>query len=274
MTTQAEEDKTFKAHLSSIAKNHSTPKTHGDHNRPRVLLSVFLTTTNPQISLSSTAPTNTLTLIVTARITSSTRPTSPITICSNGTIFDNGQHEGHDGLLKGAILPLQSLTDPDRRIPLAVHRAGSYANEPDPSANIREIPWLRFGTIPAIGQGELVIKHELTPERIFQNWRRPIDCVVQPGEKYRLKMNPKRLLMDWWQFGSLDEGGKGGLKEKKFLRWERPGGALEIRNYMPSKRSPDVEKLKGEVWVFSKRSYHFKATDESGGEGIVVEFIE
>lgn len=98
--------------------------------------------------------------------------------------------------------------------------------------------------------------------------------MVQPGEKYRLKMNPKRLLMDWWQFGSLDEGGEEGLKEKKFMRWERPGEAGEIGNFMPGERIPDVEKLEGEGWVFSERSYDFEATDETGGEGIVVEFVE
>lgn len=79
---------------------------------------------------------------------------------------------------------------------------------------------------------------ELALESIFRQWRRrPIDSVVQPGERYQLT---RSVCFGRGGSGSLDEGCEGFLEEKKFLRWESLGADGEIKNSMPGERTQDV----------------------------------
>lgn len=79
---------------------------------------------------------------------------------------------------------------------------------------------MHFETIPPSGSLPLVIKHDLPLSRIFKNSSGPkTSQEVQPGETFRVRMDPKRLFWTgWWTFGDLEQE----LKEKKFAEWERP----------------------------------------------------
>ena len=85
-------------------------------------------------------------------------------------------------------------------------------------------------------------------------------------------MNPKRLFWaGWWTFGALD--GDGGLKGKRFAKWERPDEDGNIGNLMPGKPKPDVEQMEKDGWVFSQRFDDLEFTEEAE-PSVVVEFTE
>ena len=147
----------------------------------------------------------------------------------------------------------------------------NYGSVTDPKFNdMRERPWTRFETVPPLGEGELVIKHELSLERIFRHLYSLKIEDVQPGEKFRIQMNPKKLeFAEWWNFGDI----QGDLQGKKFAVWELPGEDGVISNLMPSDPRPDFEKMSLEGWVFSQRHYDLEATQDADHD-VVIEFIE
>ncbi|KAA6415720.1 MAG: hypothetical protein FRX48_00438 [Lasallia pustulata] len=215
-------------------------------------LAVSLTTSSPTISLSDSPSSPPFHLIVTTCITSSTNPGSAITLCTDGSVLDNGQHERQDGLFWGAFLPLQSTTQPSRCIPIAYPGSPNYGSTPDASPNLRERHWMRFETVPPMGQGALRIEHELSLDRMFQNSRLLKAADVRPGEKFRVQMDPKRLFWaGWWTFGALNDGELGG---KRFAKWERPDEDGSIGNLMPGEQRPDFKRMEK--------------------EGVIVDFIE
>lgn len=131
---------------------------------------------------------------------------------------------------------------------------------------------MRFETVPPAGQGDLVIKHDLSLDRIFEYSRNLKAADVQPGERFRIKMNPKRAFAaSWWAFGSMHDGE---LEGKKFAKWERPGEDGEISNLMPGEERPDVEQMEKDGWVFSQRFDYLEMAEEDGGDGVIVEFTE
>ena len=82
-------------------------------------LKVALTTSASRISLSSDKRSEPLQLIISIRVVSSSNELSAVTLCTDGSVLHNGQHERPDGLFWGAIFPLESTTHPGRFIPLA-----------------------------------------------------------------------------------------------------------------------------------------------------------
>ena len=112
--------------------------------------------------------------------------------------------------------------------------------------------------------------HEIALERLFRysDLRKE---AVRVGERFTVRMNAKRLgsTEGWWAWGSLE----GELKGKKFARWERPDREGEIGNLMPGEKTPDVEGMEWEGWVFSEpfRELILEAGDD---EGVIVEFVE
>lgn len=222
--------------------------------------------------MSANPTTPVLYLIVTARIVSSANPASAVTLCTDGTILDNGQHERHDGLFRGAILPLQSTTDPARSIPIAFLGSPNYGSVPNASLNLRERPWMRFETVPPLGEGVLVIKHDLSLERIFEYSRDLKVDGVQRGEKFRIKMNPKRAFMsEWWAFGGL---GDGELSGKIFAKWERPNQNGDISNLMPGEQKPNVEQMEKEGWVFSEVFDDLEMAEDIARQSVIIEFTD
>lgn len=142
-------------------------------------LTVSLTTSTPTISLSVDPTISSLQLIITARIISSAYPASAITFCTDKSILDNGQHERHDGLFRGALRALQSITDPNRTIMVAFIGYPNYTSVPN-ILNLPERPWTRFETIPPIGQGALIIKHDISLDRLLENPHNLKAADVQP----------------------------------------------------------------------------------------------
>lgn len=187
------------------------------------------------------------------------------------SILDNGQHERQDGLFWGAISSLQSTTDPKHTIQIAFAGSPNYGSKPDASPNLREQPWMRFETIPPTGQGALVIKHDISLERLFRYSRHLKAADVQPGEKFRISMNPKRAFRSaWWTFGDMD----GDLKGNKFARWELPDEDGDIRNLMPGEERPDYEQMEKDGWVFSQRFDDLDISEDDAGHEVVVEFVK
>ncbi len=125
----------------------------------------------------------------------SSRSASAITFCTNSSILDNGQHKGHDGLFRGALLAFKSTTDPDRSIQIAFHGSPNYGSMPNASPNLGESTWMRFESVPPKGQGTLTIKHDLSLDRLFLYSRNLKPADVKPGEKSRIRMNPRRAFM-------------------------------------------------------------------------------
>lgn len=231
-------------------------------------LTVSLTTSTPRISLSALPSDTVLSLTVHTQCTDAW----PITFCTDGSVLDNGHHAHHDGVFRGAFLPLTSTSDPTRKIPL--HFAGfpNYGSF-EPPANMLERDYLRFETVPGKGEGELAVKHEISLERLFRysNSHQLRKENVKVGEKFAIRMNPKRLrsIEGWWTWGSLD----GNLKGKKFARWERPDSRGGIRNLMRGEKMPDIEEMERDGWVFSEPSDELKI-QAGGDEGVIVEFVE
>lgn len=134
---------------------------------------------------------------------------------------------------------------------------------------------MRFESIPPTGQGDLVIKHDLSLERLFQNSREMKAADIRPGEKFRIRMNPKRLFWaGWWTFGSLEESGGSDLEGKRFAKWERPDEDGYISNLMAGEERPDIEQMEKQGWVFSQRSDDLEVTAGEGLNDVIVEFIE
>lgn len=229
-------------------------------------LTVSFTTANPRISLSALPSDHVLSLIVHIR----RNDARPITLCTAGSVLDNGHHARHDGVFRGAFLPLVSTSDPRRKVQLHFSGFPNYGSQPNASANLLEREYLCFETVPGKAEGELAVTHEISFERLFRysELRRE---AVKVGEKFTVMMNPKRLgsTEGWWTWGSLD----GELNGKKFARWERPDSEGKIGNLMPGEKMPDVEEMEREGWVFSEP--FDELTLEAGDHNeIIVEFVE
>ncbi|KAI9747660.1 MAG: hypothetical protein M1835_002008, partial [Candelina submexicana] len=141
---------------------------------------------------------------------------------------------------------------------------------PNASANLLERDYLCFETVPSEGEGELAVTHEISLERLFRysDLRKE---AVKAGEQFTVRLNPKRLgsTEGWWAWGSL----KGDLNGKKFARWERPDRNGEIGNLMSGEKTPNVEEMKREGWVFSELFDELTLNAE-GDNAVIVEFVE
>ena len=187
------------------------------------------------------------------------------------SVLNNGQHARHDGLFKGAIQSLQSTRDPTRLIHIAFAGSPNYGTVPY-IANLRERSWTRFETVPPLGQGTLLITHDVSLERLFRNTHNLKVTDIQPGEQFRIKMNPKRAFRcGWWTFGDVEHGD---LKEKKFAKWVLPDADGDIINLMPGEERPDIEQMEKDGWVFSQGLDNLEMTEDDAEHEAVVEFVK
>ena len=161
------------------------------------------------------------------------------------------------------------MTDPARKIQLHFSGFPNYGSQPNAPLNLLERDYLKFETVPAAGEGELSIIHEVTLERLFRYSSLSIE-EVRPGEKFKLEMNKKRLgsIEGWWTWGALD----GGLRGKKFAKWELPNECGEIKNLMPGEKLPDVQNMEREGWVFSEEFDELRI-GQGDQEEVIVEFV-
>ena len=131
---------------------------------------------------------------------------------------------------------------------------------------------MRFETVPPIGEGTLVIKHDLSLDRLFAHSRNLKAADVQPGERYSIGINTKRMFICWWwTFGDVEHGD---LKEKKFAKWVLPDEDGDIINLMPGEERPDIEQMEKDGWVFSQGLDNLEMTETEEGNKVVVEFVE
>ena len=194
----------------------------------------------------------------------------PITLCTAGSVLDNGHHTRHDGIFRDAFLPLTSTSNPARKIQLHFSGFPNYGSQPNASANLLERDYLRFETVPSKGEGELVAKHEISLDRLFKYSDLKREA-VEVGEKFIARMNPQRLgsTEGWWTWGSLERE----LKSTKFARWERPDRDGEIGSLMPGEEMPDIKGMRREGWIFSE-PFHELTLEVGDGEDVIVEFVE
>lgn len=238
------------------------------HDRS-VQLEVTLTTSSPTFSLSQPDLAMPFQLITTARIISSSEKSSGITLCTDGSPLDNGNHSQHDGLFRGAFLPLESRDTPGRSIQLAFAGSPNYSRGPE-IANLRDRATTRFETIPPIDQGALTIMHPLTLERAFRQERTLTKEDIKPGERFRVKLSPKRLnFITWWAFGELE----GNLRTKRFARWQLPDETGTLDDLLPGEQEPNIARMVHEGWVFSQRRSNLIVIGNPV-DGAVFEFVE
>jgi len=135
---------------------------------------------------------------------------------------------------------------------------------------------MRFETVPAVGKGDLEIRHDLSIERMFKNSggsnSSGINLAdVKPREKFRVRMTPRRVtdFIWWWTIGGLEDE----LKEKKFAKWQLPNNEGKFGDLMPGEDTPDVENMEADGWIFSERLQSLKVSSGTE-EGIVFEFVK
>ena len=206
---------------------------------------------------------------MTARITDSIDTALPVTLQVDGTPLDGNHGSFHDALFRGA-LSLADATDESRRILLSPPVRVNYDNQG--SHDLRDALFAHFTTVPAKGCGERVVRHDLTPERLFYCDRYSIGLKradVKPGDKFRLRMR-KLGRVRWWTFGDLEAS----LKESKFVgEWESADAEGQFEGFEADGEKLDAETMRRKGWVFSEKSEDLSIGAESD-EGGVVEFVE
>ena len=222
---------------------------------------ISLSTSSPTISLSGPEdPNKPFCLVLTVRITASSRPGRPITICASDTVLDTRPPD-IDIMAVGAFEPLQCTTDPQKTISLGNWRPN--IRHPDPSPDMKERDWLKWLTVP-VEEGSVQITHDLPLSRMFkyESTLKPQD--IKPGESYRVRMNPGHVGTMWWCWGDLE----GDLREKKFSQWRR---GWDGWNFGVEKPNPDV--IEKEGWVLGEDLDRLWFEDTTSN-GIVIQFVE
>jgi len=83
----------------------------------------------------------------------------------------------------------------------------TYSNEKFDPHDLRK-SW-EFITIPPLGQGETVIKHEV-PRNLIE------EADLNSGEVYKVALSDKCLGTRWWTFGKLDDLGE----KARLMLWD------------------------------------------------------
>ena len=131
---------------------------------------------------------------------------------------------------------------------------------------------MRFEMVPPIGEGALVIKHDLSLDKLFAQSHNLKAADIRPGEKYSIGINTKRMFTCWWwTFGDVEHGD---LKEKKFAKWVLPNEDGDILNLMSGEERPEIERMEKDGWVFSQGLDDLVMTEDDARDEAVVEFVE
>ncbi|MCJ1300617.1 hypothetical protein MMC08_003414 [Hypocenomyce scalaris] len=191
----------------------------------QALLSISLETSSPALSLSNPEPS--FALILTIRIESSSRPASPLTICTTDSVLDPCKMpENFDILARGAVSHLQCTTNPDKEISLGLMRP--HWGRREVPGDMRERDWLHWLTVPAEGSAQ--VRHELPLSRIFQYEKSLKAEDVRPGEEYRLSLDDGYVGTTWWCWGDMEAD----LKDRKFSEWQAGSDAMNFEVEKPS----------------------------------------
>lgn len=234
------------------------------------LIEISLTTSSPTVSLSAPEdPINPFRIILTVRMAASSRPGTPITICTHGTVLDTSSAEkvGFDILALGAFNGLECISDDEHRDKKKISLGNWRPNirHPNPSADMKERDWLTWLTIPpASSEASIQITHDLPLSRMLRYENTLGKDDLKPGESYRLRMNPGYVGTSWWCWGDWQHD----LKDKKFSEWRR---GWDGYNFGVEKPEPDVVEREG--WVLGEDPAELWFEDRSP-DGVSFTFVE
>lgn len=181
--------------------------------RPTAHISLSLGASSPTFSISgATDATNPFHLIVKARIVSSSKPESAVTLQKDYTPLDHGTGLAN-AFYRGGFSRFVNIKDETRSISLRSPVRVNYGSQRQ--NDLRKIGFMGFATVPA-AEG-LAVKHRITAEKMWNvnNYYGSYSLGrkdIKPGDKFRIRIHHNRDVR-WWHFGSLD----GDLKDKKFI---------------------------------------------------------
>ncbi|KAF6223154.1 hypothetical protein HO173_013254 [Letharia columbiana] len=160
---------------------------------PAVKLGLTLTTSSPTLDPSSSSP---FFLIVTARILTSPRPNSAITLATHLNALGGLSNRSFNN-----IVCTSPVTESQKRIEIWPRGWPHYIWDAD---NLRE-SW-NFVTVPA--NGMLETRHQVDRTKIAE-------AGLKAGERYQASLTNKCLGTRWWALGSLEE-----FEGVRFRGWE------------------------------------------------------
>ncbi|KAF9637188.1 hypothetical protein BFW01_g8084 [Lasiodiplodia theobromae] len=198
--------------------------------RRKAVIAVAASLSHPTVSINAPPdPEHPFQLRISLRIAQTTQPGRPITIRTDGTVFQPSHpSDEYDTLSRGGA-GLVSTTPNKRHISLGrfISHIKGYEDYPD---DLKVRPFTHLLTIPADGAVEVV--HDFSISRIFRHEQRLTkDDVV--GESWKAYLNDGFIGATWWRWGDLE----GDLKEKHLHIWHEG-----CRNRLPE---PDVD----DTWV-------------------------
>ncbi|KAF2441557.1 hypothetical protein P171DRAFT_446420 [Karstenula rhodostoma CBS 690.94] len=236
-------------------------------------LTVRLTTASPTVSLSSLRTSSSEPILefhIYIRCNSSKQPTRPITISTQGTIFDDS-HRPEDGHMDNLALGmlgggLTCATEAGlKRISFGYFKIHRARQDNGNALDLRDRPDAAFLTIPAQDTGdEVVVKHTLTSERLFAyaDGRNVDDLLV--GERYKAHLSDGYVGATWWRWGGLEDE----LKNKKL----HPSTKKTIGRW--GGEESDIGKLEKKGWVFGENRAQLVFEVEEGGGSCEIGIIE
>jgi hypothetical protein len=236
-------------------------------------LAVRLTAAWPTLSVSSletSASEPVLEFRVHIRCISSKQPTCPITILTEGTIFDDSHQpeDGHmDNLARGMLGGgLACATEHGlKRISFGYFKTHRARQDNDNAPDLRDRSDAAFLTIPAAQIGdEVVVKHSLTSERLFAYADGKNANDLEVGERFKVSLSDGYVGATWWCWGSLEDE----LESKRLHAFAKDTIGLWYGE------DPEIEKLEKEGWVFGEINAQLVVKVEEGGRSCEVEITE
>ena len=195
---------------------------------PVVSLGLALTTSSPTLDPSSSSP---FFLVVTARILTTPRPESPVTLATHLNALGNLGNRSF-----GNIVCTSPRTESQKRIEIWPGGWPHYIWDAD---NLRD-SW-DFVTVPANGQ--LEIRHQVDGAKIAE-------ARLKGGERYQASLTDKCPGTRWWAFGSLEEFGS--VRFKLWKEGEEGEGADEEGRYLMGEVPDDL------AFVIEKETVEFE----------------
>lgn len=203
----------------------------------KAIIAVSAKPSSPTISINDTSDNQEgkeqFKFCISLRIAETTRPGQPITICTDGSVFELSHPDGGLDTLAKKTAILSSTSDSSRRINLGMFMVHHARPDPPLSHDLKERPSTQLLTIPA--EGEVVITHDLPLARMFkhEDLLKPTDIV---DETWRLTMAGGAIGTSWWCWGGLE----GELEDRRLSAWR------EGLNYQ------STPKPMGDEWVVGR----------------------
>jgi hypothetical protein len=228
--------------------------------QPRI--EVRMRPSSPTISLSSDG--DGFEIIMELRLASSAQEgRRPITVALDGSCFE--EHEpgagGFDAMAQGRIDGLFRAEDALPTCPamrLGNFRVNSRAPA-DWTADLRE-RGTQLLTLPGDGS-PATVHHRLDWGRIFKYAEMITKDDLQPGQRFKARINPRSMITSWWSWGDID----GDLKDKKLHYWT-PGYDHEEK--------PDEDFIREGNWVLGEEGLLLNWEDRTENGWAVFEIAE